>query len=315
MRNTTLSTDLLFVSINYDTLAITYITGATGAFAETCENGWIRLTLTAAAGITSGNSVTAYAGFTGSAATAGDFLYAWGAQLEAGQGPSMYIATTTATQNRVPESLTFPMNRLPNAMTVFVDAQWYVAATGGTNFNAFAIPSTTTPYFLGRINGVNVNAVSQHDNGSGPQSSSAAITPTIGQRIESRHVLQADGSTITGASVAGGAEVVSATSTAIALAAAWSSAILRVGTDTAPDSGQPGFLALSAIRIAAGTQSLAYMRARRSLARSIRAISRAAAMSRPSKNKNHLPTHFRGLIAPGRSARWPRNWWAARFRG
>lgn len=81
LRDVTAGTNLLAVTVNYSTGAITYVTGTTGATMTDVGNGWWRLTMTAAAA-TTGNNMRLYACFDGGAETAGEYAYVWGAQLE-----------------------------------------------------------------------------------------------------------------------------------------------------------------------------------------------------------------------------------------
>ena len=100
LRNTTTTTVLLNITFNYDTGAITYVTGSSGASAQNVGNGWWRLTLTATTGISAGNTITCFAGASGNSETAGMYVYVWGAQLEAGSFATSYIPTTTASVTR-----------------------------------------------------------------------------------------------------------------------------------------------------------------------------------------------------------------------
>lgn len=90
MYNSSTASNLIFVSINFDTRVISYSVGSTGASVEDVGGGWLRIILTATAGITLGDLITVYAGFTTGVETAGEYSYAWGAQLEGNATASAY---------------------------------------------------------------------------------------------------------------------------------------------------------------------------------------------------------------------------------
>jgi hypothetical protein len=191
--------------------------------------------------------------------TNGDkFAIDW-VQNENGKHASSPIGTAadnTATETRAADALSFPLNVPPRALTVLHDAVWYVNADATTNFHSFSNLISTNPYLLGRLDGSTLQPQLQHHNGTALVTAQAAIAPTFGQRVEGRHVLQADGSVLVGASINGGAETVTGASAANALAAAWHDTTLTIGSG----NGQLGYFALRTMRIAAGVQTLAYMR-------------------------------------------------------
>ena len=96
IRNSTTANNLLQFTFNYDTGAISYTTGSSGAIATDVGNGWWRLTFTVSSGITSGDSLTFWFGFWGSSETAGEFAYTWGAQLETGSTATAYQCVTSS---------------------------------------------------------------------------------------------------------------------------------------------------------------------------------------------------------------------------
>ena len=124
IRNATTATILLAGTLNYSTGVFTYTTGVSGATATNVGNGWWRLQLSVTTGITSGDSISFYTGWNGISATAGDFLYAYGAQLEAGAFATSYIPTTSATVTRNLDALSTPVGSWfnPAAGTIFVQA-------------------------------------------------------------------------------------------------------------------------------------------------------------------------------------------------
>ena len=133
VRNITTLTNLLQVTLNYSTGVVTYVTGSTGASAVSVGNGWWRLQLSVTAGITVGDLVAGYVGFTGGVFTAGDFLYAYGAQLEAGAFATSYIPTLGSTATRNADSATIPAGT------------WYNTAAGTWYFNG---ETQTFPRYL-----------------------------------------------------------------------------------------------------------------------------------------------------------------------
>ena len=124
IRNNTTATNLVTGTLNYSTGAWAYIVGTTGAIITNVGNGWWRVQLSASAGITSGDTIFGYAGFSGNAQTAGDFLYAYGAQLEAGAFATSYIPTTSATVTRNADSATVPTGTWYNTAQGTVLAQF-----------------------------------------------------------------------------------------------------------------------------------------------------------------------------------------------
>lgn len=146
LRNFTTATNLIGGTLNYDTGVFTYTIGSTGVVITNVGNGWWRVAITATAGITAGDSVGIYPGWGGGVATAGDFLYAYGAQLEAGAFATSYIPTvgSTATRNADSASITTLTPWFNSAAGTFVlglDTIWsgtLAASVGAIGFDSSA---------------------------------------------------------------------------------------------------------------------------------------------------------------------------------
>lgn len=131
LRNFTTATNLIGGTLNYNTGVFTYTIGSTGVVITNVGNGWWRVAITATAGITAGDSVGIYPGWGGGVATAGDFLYAYGAQLEAGAFATSYIPTVASTATRNADSA-----------SITTLTPWFNAAAG-TVYSQFDVLATT----------------------------------------------------------------------------------------------------------------------------------------------------------------------------
>lgn len=89
LRNETTATDLAIATIDYDTGALTLTTG-TGAVTP-LVNGWYRIELSALTGISAGDNLRIYAGFSGSPENAGEFAYFYGGQMERVSSATSYF--------------------------------------------------------------------------------------------------------------------------------------------------------------------------------------------------------------------------------
>jgi hypothetical protein len=121
LRNSTTATNLIAGTLNYSTGVWTYSTGSTGVTVTNAGNGWWRVQIAASSGITAGNSLIGYIGFTGGAQNAADHLFAWGAQLEANPFASSYIPTVASQVTKTSDQ---PTIAAPNF------ASWYNSPEG-----------------------------------------------------------------------------------------------------------------------------------------------------------------------------------------
>lgn len=136
VRNNTSATILLSFHFNPTTLAITYITGSSGASVVAYPNGWYRITANVTTGITSGNTIGCYFGGIGSTVSgeAGTYCDWWGAQLETGSGASSYISTGASTGSRAADSC---------VMTGTNFSSWFAGATEGVLYAETEQPRKT----------------------------------------------------------------------------------------------------------------------------------------------------------------------------
>jgi hypothetical protein len=196
-------------------------------------------------------------------ATAGDAtlttVLVSGIQIENAPSPSSLIPTTTATLARAADTLSFGFSVRPQAMTVYVRS-----VTLSTDFSGnpywLDIGSTATTDHFYLLPGAAGSAFAQFFNDLGAGGTSfASVSPTqgYGDAIEVAGIMTAAGAAQVRAAKNGGTVLDSGVGTAVALPTAWSAATLRLN---AADSGN-GLSAFHSVRVAAGVQSLAFMRA------------------------------------------------------
>jgi hypothetical protein len=154
IRNTTTSTNLLSITVDYTTGVVTYGIGSSGASMRSVGNGWWRIELAVSSGITAGNVIRPYLGATGGPITAGAFVYFWGAQLEAGAFATSYIPTVASQVTRAADSASMIGNNFarwynPTEGTLYADAYMVTAAnvlgvSDGTTFNRIQVGMNTS---------------------------------------------------------------------------------------------------------------------------------------------------------------------------
>ncbi len=99
------SSDIYTGSFNFDTGVLTTSVGT--GYVEELTDGWFRIVMLSDSA-TNGDYVGLYVGYVGASEGAGEYLYAWGAQLEEGSFPTSYIPTEAATVTRPATVLEFP---------------------------------------------------------------------------------------------------------------------------------------------------------------------------------------------------------------
>lgn len=145
VRNSTTATNLLFVTVNYATGAISYFAPfSSGAVMTDVGNGWWRLALSVS-GITSGDSITVYSGASGAPETAGKYSYMWGAQLEAGAFATSYIPTIASQVTRAEDNITLATSAFSfNATEGTVAAEADAPTTSAANLGVFALGTSAS---------------------------------------------------------------------------------------------------------------------------------------------------------------------------
>jgi hypothetical protein len=130
VRNTTTATNLLNISINYDTGVITNNIGS-GCSSVKYADGWWRVIMPAITGVNAGDTLRFYPALSGVSLTAGDNFYIWGGQFEKAAFATSYIPTVASTVARNADVAT---------MTGTNFSSWYNATEGAffieaTNFH------------------------------------------------------------------------------------------------------------------------------------------------------------------------------------
>lgn len=173
---------------------------------------------------------------------------------------SSAIATTSASVTRNTDILTFPFTPAPQVMTLYARFVNGTGINGATNFHAVVISNTSdaAPFLRMRIEGSGVPTL-YHNNNTATVSSVSAITPALGDLVELRGIVNADGSVQLGVTLNGGAETLASASAANTFAAAWSSpTVLSIGAEGS--GAQPGYFAFTHVHVELGVQTLATMR-------------------------------------------------------
>jgi hypothetical protein len=237
--------------------SLSTIAGAGTLFTpQALTGGWYRIAFSAT-GVIAANSNRCGI-FPARVAGATGTVYAWGFQPENATFPSSYIPTTTAAVTRAADALSFPFLPVPQAMTGYADIV-AIQPSSVSSLNAiFGIGGAAAYLQAYQNNGapsVEWNAFYSSTN----HATGVATTLAVGTRLETRVTLLADGSTGGGTATGGGTETAAAASTTGILPAAWTAPTLSVANFAS--TSVPSFLALRSLKIAAGVQTMATMRA------------------------------------------------------
>lgn len=165
--------------------------------------------------------------------------------------PGLYLSSAATA-----DALSFTFAALPQAMTIY--AQLVERGTAAAaDARLWEIGNGSDPRLL--VYAPSGAYALLHGVGAATRSSTAAAAPTVGQVVELRAVVLSTGAVYLGQSIAGAAEVVAATSTALAFGAAWSGATLTVNADGA--GANKGVTELRRLLILPGEQTLVTCRA------------------------------------------------------
>jgi hypothetical protein len=188
--------------------------------------------------------------------------YVWGLQAEVDRAcASSYIPTAGSTATRNADAAYLDFTASPQEMTAYCRffeqgtskiangsaRLWQIGgASGTTDPRLFVFAHSTGAYRA------------DHDNGTTEVLSLAPAVPALGDLVELRVVLGADGSVTLGQSIKGATEGVGATSAANALQSAWGGS--RFYVNSADDTTGHGINAFAQVYVWAGTKTLAECR-------------------------------------------------------
>lgn len=241
--------------------SLTTVAGAGTLYpVEALANGWYRI-LISATGVVAANTneVRLYVNNV-AAAVNGDSVYAWGAQVENAIVPSSYIKTEATTVTRNADSLYFPFTAPPQEMTVYVrGVEQGMRYEPGSYIWQISQTNNNPRIHLNRTVGT---AQVQFQTVSTAGAFTTVSRPTggdtiLGDLVEYRCILSANGTINLAVTLNNGSELVSTPVAGTALEAAWSGQRLWIGMN---GSTNIGLFAFTNVIIAAGEQSRATMR-------------------------------------------------------
>lgn len=204
---------------------------------------------------TSSQMVTSWAG-AGSSGGLGVRL--WGAQLEDDRSvETSLMLSSAAAATRSDDTLFSDFTAPPQEMTVYVKfvERGTIDIANARVFEIGSAASGDPRFGVNRQSGGFYQLF--HDNGTTVPTAVLAAAPSVGDTVELRAVLNADGSVLLGQSINGGTETTASGSPAATLQAAW--ADTRLYINSAGTSNQ-GVNAFAAIKVSAGIKTLAEMR-------------------------------------------------------
>jgi hypothetical protein len=239
------------------TPTLTARNGATNLRTERMSRGWWRIMMTANA-INTGNAHRYVIQVNDDSVVDPDAnLVVFGAQLEDGPFASSYIASAGSATARSADTLALPLGApltTPQAMMIYVR----FIELGTILLSSFQRVLQIGDGTAGlrqlnlRVNPGNVYAMVHETNGGSGVNSQVSTTPNIGDLVELVGLVAAGGNVQVFQYINGGAVDAGAVSAALALPGSWSANTVVVGG---------GAAAFQKIRMAAGQQTIATMRA------------------------------------------------------
>jgi hypothetical protein len=170
--------------------------------------------------------------------------------------PALWLSRV-ASGKTVADLLSWPFLAPPQAMTLYVRfVENGTIALANARVLTIGSAALGTPYLYVFSNGTTYRA--EHHNGSSAVTAALGAAPTTGNRVELRVVLAANGAVTIGQSINGAAET-TATSSALALSAAWSATTLWLNGEAAATAGNGYYRTL---KVSAGVRTLTDMQLR-----------------------------------------------------